>query len=94
MNHKIQNYFNPKIFDNKKISLEAKGLYMVILANIDSYLDYTKLHKLSSNNRVNTQRTLIELVNHGFVIRSRIRDADGISKGWKYSTVINEQHTL
>lgn len=94
MNYKVQTDFDPKIFGDKKISLQAKGLYMVILNRIDKYIDYRKLHKLSSNNRIETQRAIVELVQNGYLIRKRIRNDSGVSSDWVYKVYINETHTL
>ncbi len=94
MDSKIKRIFDTKIFNNKKISLEAKGLYMIILNNLHKSLDYDELFKLSSTSRVNTKKTLNELVKHELLFRKKIINDNGVLTNYKYRVYINETNIL
>ncbi len=70
--------------DDPRLSWDAKGMLSYLLANKKADFDVSDLLKRSTNGRDSTLRRVNELIKHGYILRERLRNADGQYCGLKH----------
>ena len=81
------------IFKNKKLSLKAKGMICTMLSLPDGWeFSEDGLTTLSTDGKDSIRSTLKELMEYGYLVRSRNRDEKGILRDTIYT--IHEEPTL
>ena len=67
-----------QVINDIKLSLQAKGLMLIILSNTDEWIFYLKeLSERSKNGIDSTRAALKELEENGYLFRYRLRDKNG-----------------
>ena len=77
------------IFLRVDVSLQAKGLFGLLVASCDGLdINIQSLCKCSKNGRDSTTSAMNELIKLGYVNRTKIRNAKGEFKGYTYKVNI------